>query len=78
MLISDRRTVEVFSVMQSAKPDADVTTGSWQSPPLWQKLSEGTDGTFVVSVENPLNESFTVALDCVNLPKSGSGGTQRG
>jgi len=69
--------------LQFARPASDVSTGSYTTTPLWDKLDEATadDDTSVIdSANNPAESDgtgFEVALGSIPDPQSSTGHTVR-
>lgn len=55
--------------MQQIRPYSDITSGLWNSPPLYSKISEITpdDSSFIYS-QSPVNDSFTIQLTPIEPP----------
>lgn len=60
---------------QYARPDSDVSTGSWTTTPLYSDLNETTpsDSEYVTSGKNAANDIFEVGLDNVTDPSIHTG-----
>ncbi len=61
---------------QYARPTADISTGSWTTTPLWDKIDEvsADDATTQAQSSNrPSNDTFEVRLSPVTDPLTGSG-----
>lgn len=62
--------------VQYGRPDGDISTSTWTTTPLWEKLDETTsDGatTQITTGNNPTNQAFEVSLSNVSDPSSSTG-----
>lgn len=58
---------------QFARPDADLSTGGWNTPPLWSALDDNSDAEFVDETINFTSDSFDVSLSAVTDPGVSTG-----
>ena len=56
-----------------ARPDSDISTGSWSTTPLWSKLDDNSDVDFVQSPPDPVGVTFEVSLTDVVDPLMSTG-----
>jgi hypothetical protein len=58
-----------------ARPDGDVSAGSWTATPLWQKVDEAPadDGDFITSASAPVNDTCELSLTDVPDPGVSTG-----
>lgn len=70
--------VPTAQAAQFARPDADVTTGTWTTTPLWQQVDEAIrdDGDLVTSDNNAVNAAALSLSDGTD-PQSSTGHTLR-
>jgi transposase-like protein len=72
---ADTRQWQLASDAQFARPDSDVTVGTWTTAPLYSKINTTTpdDSTLVRSANNPSNAAFEVGLSDVEDPQASTG-----
>lgn len=60
---------------QFARPDSDVTIGTWTPTPLYQQIDEVTpsDVDYIESAKNPVNDTCEVDLSDVEDPEVSTG-----
>lgn len=60
---------------QIARPDSDVSAGTWITAPLWSRVDEAAadDGDLIESAATPSNSTCEVALSDLSDPSSSSG-----
>lgn len=58
---------------QYARPTSDVSVGGWTTTPLWSKINDVSDATYITSTKNASADTFEVALGSVTDPAVGTG-----
>lgn len=60
---------------QFARPDSDITIGTWTPTPLYEQIDEVTpsDADYIESAKNPANDTSEVGLSNVEDPEVSTG-----
>jgi hypothetical protein len=72
--ISSSASALVAASNQYARPNADVSTGSWTATPLFSKVNESSanDSPFISSDNNTNGDTAELALSSVTAPSAGT------